>query len=249
MIERIRSIIFDICFAFVTIFFAIFGFPLGISKKYSPILGKAWAETVLFLLEKICKIKSICKDIDKISACNLVLSKHQSAWETIFFLAKIKNVTFVIKEELTKIPFYGWYLKNMGAITVKRKISPSELKSMNKKIKDAILDGKTVVIFPQGTRTNPDLNNCEISFKLNCLEIFKTISGKVALIGLNSGTYFPKGFMKAKKSGNIVASLADILHIEKKECVKMDKNEILKLKNEIAKKIEDESRALLVKHC
>lgn len=238
----IRSIIFDIFFAITTVFFAIFGIPLGISKKLSPKLAKSWAISVLFLLEKICKIKSKCDDINQINSCNLILSKHQSTWETIFFLAKIKNVSFVIKEELTKIPFYGWYLKNMGMIPVKRKISPSELKYMNEKIQSAIKNGRTVVIFPQGTRILSC--NFDVNFKLNCLEIFKNISGKIGLISLNSGKFWKKGLFKIKNKGTIISSLVFTYKIDKQKYQKMTKDEILDLKNKISIKIEEGSRDL-----
>jgi 1-acyl-sn-glycerol-3-phosphate acyltransferase len=240
----IRSIFFDLTFALITIWFAVIGLPLGLTKKYSLLLGKAWAKTVLFALRVICGIVSKCDDIKELNSCNLILSKHQSAWETIFFLAELKNPAFVIKEELTRVPFYGWYLKNMGMITVKRVSSARELKRMNNGILNALKCGKNVIIFPQGTRVAADMNNFEKPFRLNCLEVFAEFSGKIATVGINGGLFWKKGF-SIKKSGLCRAKIGDIFDVKSNKYQDLSKQEINELKEKISNSIEKTSRDLL----
>ena len=214
-----RSCIFYIFFSLWTIFCATFGSPIGLNKKTALLLGKTWANGSLFLLFIICNIKSKFKNFDKIphNGC-MLLSHHQSTWETIFFLAKIPNIAFVLKKELLKIPFYGWYLKNMGMIPVNRKGGAGEVKRVNDNIEIAIKNGKNVVIFPQGTRVDP-LKPSVIKLKLSCLDIAKRMNFQVGIITLNSGYFWPKGFI-LKKSGTIVADMKDILDSPSVELVK-----------------------------
>jgi len=245
MKKIICSTLFDIFFIFWTILCAIFGFPIGMSKKYAIYLGKFWANGVLIALNFFCNIKYECKDLEKMQGLSLILSKHQSAWETIFFLAKIKNVTFVIKENLLKIPFYGWYLQNMGMIPVARKISIMELKNMNKKIIQSIQSKKTVIIFPQGTRTNV-VNNNIVKYKFGCLDIFNNISGKIGLVALNSGLFWKSGFT-IKNNGTILVKLIDIKNNKSEDFINLSKESLIQMKKEIQEKINSESEKIYFK--
>ncbi len=219
----IRSVIFDILFAIWTIFCAIFGLPLGLSKKYAIYLGKFWGNGVLILLKIVCNIGYSCKNLETLqNGSFLILSKHQSAWETIFFLTKIDKVSFVIKEGLLKVPFYGWYLKNMGMIPVKRSNTIGEMREMNNQILKSLQLGKSVVIFPQGTRTSPYE---KMRYKFGCLEIFKNYSGKVALIALNSGLFWPKGF-GIKNAGRVEVEITNIININQNTNIIQTKEDI-----------------------
>ncbi len=81
--------------------------------------------------------------------------KHQSAWETGVFLVIFENIVYVMKKELLSIPFWGWYARKYGAVAVDRAGGVGALKGM---VRDchAFLDaGRSVILFPEGTRTAP----------------------------------------------------------------------------------------------
>lgn len=233
----IRNILFNITFAIWTILCAIAGFPVGLSKKYAIYLGKFWAKGALLLLKYICNIyekgEFDNKEFDKY---NLIFSKHQSALETIYLLNKIKNPAFVIKNNLTKLPFYGWYLENMGMIPVSRVTSGAELKQMNNKILKAIKNGKTVIIFPQGTRTKfAEKEICK--YHLNSLAICSEIDCKIGLVALNTGKFWPKG-MSGKRAGQYDINIVHSISIKCDEFAHYSKDDIKNLKSLIEKEIE-----------
>ncbi|QED23503.1 lysophospholipid acyltransferase family protein [Candidatus Deianiraea vastatrix] len=242
--NAISSLVFTIFFAAWTILCAIIGFPIGVSKKHAIKLGRFWANGVLFALKHICNITCDAKNVDEISQYSLILSKHQSAFETIFFLAKIKNPCFVLKSDLLKIPFYGWYLKNMGMIPVSRKISISEIKSMNNAIINAIKSGKNVILFPQGTRVcektlyeNGYKNH--VKYKFACLDIFSKISSNLAAVSINSGFFWPKKGLY-KYSGEIYVKLVYTRAINPQDYD--NKSFIIAIKEEIEAAIEADAR-------
>lgn len=240
--KKFRSLVFEIFFFLWTIFITSILMPLGLTKKYAIIVGKIWSNVTIFMLWLLCGIKykinrNDIKNINK--SPHLLLVKHQSAWETIFLQKMIKINSFVVKSDLLKIPFYGWYLVNMGSIPVDRKGSVSEMRKMNQNISKALQNGRSVIIFPQGTRVKYDQNNSEVKYKLGCLDVFSKMDGKIAIFGLNSGKYWPKGF-GVKNPGTIELKLIKTFEV-KSENYNEIKN---KLKEEIEKKIETECKIL-----
>ena len=99
-------------------------FPLiSAEKRYD--LTKGWNITMTFLAKKICGIEYEILGMDNIKAMLdkpvILLSKHQSAWETIAFIALIpKQLCFVFKRELLWIPFFGWALALLRMIHINR---------------------------------------------------------------------------------------------------------------------------------
>ena len=119
----------------------------------------------------------------------IVASKHQSAWETIFFLLLFKNPVFIIKKELTKIPIYGWYLGKMSMIIIDRKKGTNAIKQINFGAQEAIKDNRPIIIFPEGTRTSPDTR---IQYKSGIKFLYDEFGDKVPVIpiALNAGKYW-----------------------------------------------------------
>ena len=85
----------------------------------------------------------------------VVLSKHESQWETIFLQQLMKPVVTVLKKELLSIPLFGWALKLMQPIAIDRRSPRKALQQILHEGTDRLEQGCSVLIFPEGTRTQP----------------------------------------------------------------------------------------------
>jgi 1-acyl-sn-glycerol-3-phosphate acyltransferase len=85
----------------------------------------------------------------------IVLSKHQSAWETLAFQSIFPPLVWVLKRELLRIPFLGWALAMVSPIAIDRSARRGALKQLLDQGKDRLSKGFWIVIFPEGTRVKP----------------------------------------------------------------------------------------------
>jgi len=129
-------------------------FPLPALTRYRIIRG--WARLMLVLVERICGIRYRVRGAEHIpSQPCVVLSKHQSAWETMAFQAIFPPQVQVIKRELLWIPFFGWGLAMVSPIAIDRGSGIRALKQMIEQGKDRLQRGFCVIVYPEGTRMAP----------------------------------------------------------------------------------------------
>ena len=123
-----------------------------------------------------------------------IASSHQSMFET-FFLQTIFNAPiFILKKELTLIPIFGWYLKKIGSISIKRnKISKDNLSFFDEILNKTKSSQRPLIIFPQGTRLLPQDRT---SFKKGVSRIYKELEISCQPIAINSGYTWPKNGFK-----------------------------------------------------
>jgi len=201
--ERIRSLIFYIFLAIWTVMvFAIGGVLFVLRMKGAMIkVGQYWGKVGAKMLSLICSVKVNISGVENIpqGSC-IVASKHQSVWETIFLLGYIDNAKFVIKKQLSWIPFYGQYTQMMGMISVDRSRAMSALKDMIRKCASALKSGGRVVIFPEGTRANVGE---KIELKSGIFAIYKGAPDSIIVpVYLDAGEIWPSKSLLIK-SGEI----------------------------------------------
>jgi 1-acyl-sn-glycerol-3-phosphate acyltransferase len=84
----------------------------------------------------------------------VLLSKHQSAWETVAYVALMpKPLCFVFKRELLLVPFFGWALGMLKMVHINRKDGPRAFASAARQGRDRLAEGAWIIMFPEGTRT------------------------------------------------------------------------------------------------
>ena len=84
----------------------------------------------------------------------VLLSKHQSAWETMAFVATMpRPLCYVFKRELLFVPFFGWALGMLKMVHINRKDGANAFASVARQGKERLADGAWVIMFPEGTRT------------------------------------------------------------------------------------------------
>lgn len=157
LILLIRSLLFDLSFALWTAIIGILWLPITLwvtSTKVINALGFIWAHGSLWLLQTLCGIRVNVVGLEHIPKrpC-IIASKHESAWETIFFLKLLVDPVFVLKKELIKIPCYGWHLRAMGMVCIDREDGIASIKQALIGAKKTFENNRHLVIFPEGTRT------------------------------------------------------------------------------------------------
>lgn len=135
---------------------ALASFPLPPLSRYRVISG--WAHLMLFLLRTICGVRYRVLGAEHIpDTPSIILSKHQSAWETLAFQQIFPPQVWVLKKELLRIPFFGWGLAMTSPIAIDRSSRKAALKQIVEQGKDRLKRGFWIVIFPEGTRIAPGM--------------------------------------------------------------------------------------------
>ena len=129
-------------------------FPLPPIRRYR--ITSGWAHLMLFLLRLICGIRYRVIGVEHIPAApSIILSKHQSAWETLAFQQIFPPQVWVLKKELLRVPFFGWGLALTSPIAIDRSSRKAALKQIVEQGKDRLKRGFWIVVFPEGTRIAP----------------------------------------------------------------------------------------------
>lgn len=115
-----------------------------------------WARLQGFLLNKLCRLDYRVEGAEHLpTGAAIVMSKHQSAWETIVFQQIFPPQTWVLKHELMWIPFFGWALSLMRPIAIDRGAGRRAIEQVIEQGRERLQSGIWVVVFPEGTRVAP----------------------------------------------------------------------------------------------
>ena len=124
----------------------------------------------------------------------IVACKHQSTWDVGIFLILFSNPAYVLKKELLSIPVYGWLLRKTKMIAINRDGGASALKNMLLQSREALAIGRTVVIFPEGTRSAPDSRG---AYHPGVAALYNISNVPVVPVALNSGCFWERrGYIK-----------------------------------------------------
>ena len=115
-----------------------------------------WSRFNLFWLSLTCGVKSEVVGLENIPAePTVILSRHESAWETLALQRWFAPQVWVLKRELLRIPFFGWGLATMRPIAIDRSAGLDAISQMLKQGEERLAQGCWVVVFPEGTRVPP----------------------------------------------------------------------------------------------
>ena len=205
----LRSFVFQIGMWIFTIPFtmlAILTFPLSAITRYKFI--SLWAKAILFWLKLSCNISFKVNGLENIpKEAFMILSKHQSAWETLAFQKIFPPQVWVLKKELLWIPFFGWGLAMTSPIAINRKAGKKALEQMLKQGIDRINRGFCIVVFPEGTRIKPK----EVG-RYHIGGAWLATKAKINIIPVahNAGYFWPKNSF-IKKPGEITISIGSAI--------------------------------------
>jgi 1-acyl-sn-glycerol-3-phosphate acyltransferase len=152
-----RSVIFYILYAGFTAFFSLlcvsFIYLLPYHQRVKVIV--MWNRVIVLSLKLVCGVHYRVHGMENIpNQPYVALSKHQSAWETFYLVDHLQPVSTILKQELLKIPGFGWGLRLLKPIPIDRKNPREALKTIRRVGLQRLTEEKIpVLIFPEGTRT------------------------------------------------------------------------------------------------
>ena len=159
-----------------------------------------------------------------------IASSHQSMFETFFFQTIFNSPVFILKKELLLIPIFGWYLKKIGSISIKRnKLTKDNLGFFDEIFKIVRNTNRPLIIFPQATRVLPTERP---PFKKGVARIYDELKIYCQPIAINSGNVWPKEGNKIPNKEITVSILKAIEPGLSKE------NFIKKLENDIYSELD-----------
>ena len=207
----IRNFLFSLFFFLGIILISIIFIPaFFFPQKIVLIGGKVMGHWSGLCLRIFLSTKIIIKGKENIvkNSKFFIASSHQSMFETFFLQTIFNSPVFILKKELLTIPIFGWYLKKIGSISIKRnKITKDNLGFFDEILKLINTSDRPLIIFPQGTRLLPEDRS---PFKKGVSRIYEELKIPCQPVAINSGYTWPKKGHKKTNSNLIISILKPI---------------------------------------
>ena len=167
-----------------------------------PIIG-SWAKLNMWTLRKICGVSYRVHGEENIpQGPAIILSNHQSAWETLFFQLLFPPLSFILKRQLLWIPFFGWGLAAYRPIAIDRSRKVKALDQLITQGRARLDEGRWLVIYPEGTRMPPGEPG---KFQIGGAMIAAKTGAPVVPVAHNAGLFWPKnGLVKNPGTVDII---------------------------------------------
>lgn len=167
---------------------SLLSFPLPHRARYWVITR--WSLWILWWLRITNGVRWEVEGLENIPAqAGVVMSKHQSTWETLALQGLFIPQTWVLKRELMWIPFFGWALTLLRPIAINRKAGRSAVRQVIEQGRARIADGCWVVVFPEGTRIAAGRKG---RYRVGGAVLACATEAKVVPIAHNAGEFWPK---------------------------------------------------------
>lgn len=206
MILFLRQILFNIAFIIINLTTVTVLLPflpcnrpfyMRLMKNYFAAIY--WSEkNILGLDYEVRGTEHMPKD----SIC-IVAAKHYSAYETLKLHLLFKDPAIILKQELYDLPLWGWHARKTDMIAINRSNREESVNSIVRgalRMKDL---GRTIVIFPQGTRVHIDDTPQNKPYKRGIARMYEATNLPVVPLAMNSGVYWAKNAF-FKKPGKVV---------------------------------------------
>ncbi|HCY63654.1 MAG TPA: 1-acyl-sn-glycerol-3-phosphate acyltransferase [Oxalobacteraceae bacterium] len=202
----LRSLLFAVLMILATLIWVPLCFifaPLPYARRYY--WTSRWNVFVIWAARVVCGIRYQIRGWENLpDAPVILLSKHQSAWETIFYLAAMpRPLVFVYKKALNYIPFFGWGIALLRMIPIDRSKGRDAFGQILEQGRKRLADGQWIIMFPEGTRIAVGKRG---KYKTGGTRLAVETGTLVVPIAVNSGECWPKNSF-VKKPGVITVSI------------------------------------------
>jgi 1-acyl-sn-glycerol-3-phosphate acyltransferase len=201
----LRSALFAAALVLVTPPYALLAlatFPLPRLVRYRVISG--WSRLVVRLARSIVGIDWRVEGAEHLPGePSIILSKHQSAWETMAFQLIFPPQVHVLKRELLWIPFFGWGLALMSPIAIDRSRGVAALRAIARRGRERLQQGFWVVVFPEGTRVAPGERR---AYQLGGAWLAAASGAPVVPVAHNAGRFWPRNAF-VKRPGTVTVRI------------------------------------------
>lgn len=206
---RIRSGLFYASYIILTVLFSLLAVVL---LSFLPFRTRFtiiayWSKFCILFTRIFCGIRYNITGLENLpkDQAYVVLSKHQSQWETYFLMQLLAPVSIICKKELLKIPGFGYGLSLLKPIAIDRSNPRQALKDIQTIGLQRLQEDKVpVLIFPEGTRTDIGKTG---KYARGGAQLAIKAGVPVVFISHNAGYCWPSGeFIKYPGSVDIVIS-------------------------------------------
>lgn len=204
--NRLRTIVF-------TILFYLFSVPIVVSVPVSALFGRAavirharvWALMHRLLYRTVMGIR-VRVEGDLPPGTFFFAAKHQAMFETLELQLVLGDPAMVIKRELSRLPFWGWAAMSYGGIVADREASAGALRSMMHAAKALKAEGRSILIYPEGTRVSPGE---QPPLQAGFAGLYRALGMPVIPVALDTGLVWPK--RGAKRPGVVTIRLGEVI--------------------------------------
>lgn len=222
----LRSAAFNLAYGIWTGAMHVLCLPLLFGpRRWVQAAGRLWIDGALWLLRVLVGIRCRVTGTENLpDGPAIYASKHQSAWETLFLSRYLGFPAFILKKELLSIPLFGWYIRKAGMIAVDRKAGASALRQMARQANETLESGRSILIFPEGTRVAPGQRR---PYQPGVAGLYSQLKVPVVPVALNSGLFWGRRAF-IKKPGTIVVEFLPPIPpgLERKAVIKELENRI-----------------------
>jgi len=156
---------------------------------------RMWGTVVTWQLRVICGVRVEVRGRQHLpTGAALIASKHQCMFDVFGAFAFLPDSCFIARDTLTRIPFFGWYLKKTGMIAIDRAGQAKALKAMVAEAQTRLSENRQIVIFPEGTRGEPGVAG---EYKPGVAALYRELNTPCIPLALNTGVHWPAhGFLR-----------------------------------------------------
>lgn len=205
-----RSVVYNVLFALQLVIIALASLPIVLFFPRRHVLGvaKFWCRCNLALLRSVVGIAVEIRGQEHIPQSGaLIAAKHQSALETFAIVPFVPDPLFVLKRELTWIPFFGWFLMRLKMIAINRSAGGDALAQMLQQARVAAGDGRQIIIFPEGTRRPVGV---EPAYKHGVTHLYVKLGLPVTPVAIDTGVFWPRGGLRRRQGVSVIEFLEPI---------------------------------------
>ena len=155
----------------------------------------AWGRVVIVLLRLICGIRVEFRGLEYLPKGRaLVAAKHQCMFDTMAPLTVLPDAAYVMKRELLRIPFYGWFCVKAEMIELDRQGGAGALRRLIAESRKRLTEPRQLIIFPEGTRTPP---GAKTEYQPGVAGLYRDLGMPCTPMATNSGAHWPAhGFLR-----------------------------------------------------
>lgn len=185
----LRSLLFQILLYAWTVLLC----PLAIPVFFGPyrwVVGAArlWLKGCMTLLRVSCDLRFEVRGRERLpDGPFFIAAKHQSMWDTMVFHLLVNDPAYILKQELLRVPVYGWFLRRHRMIAINRTGGSRTMKNMVIAARECLDQGRTPVIFPEGTRVQPGKSR---AYHAGVAFLYASLNISVVPVALNSGLFW-----------------------------------------------------------
>ena len=201
-LTTVRSAIFNVAFYAAFVGLMVFGMPcLVMRRRACLVVVRLWAKVSVWLLHAICGTRIEFRNLHLLpKGASILAVKHQSFLETFALITVLDDFSYILKKELTVVPFFGWYVRASDQIALDRSKRGGAIARLKTAVQEKLRAGRQVVIFPEGTRraigAPPD-------YKVGVAALCASSCVPCTPVALNTGLFWPRRSFR-RRPGTVV---------------------------------------------